>query len=153
VSQGSGHLSLTATGLKGDLMMVLATMLAALFSVGGKWLVAEYPAEAVTAVLAGLGTLMLLPLALWEGLSLSLPAAAWGVLLLLGLGSSALANLWWMQILGRTNASRAGMILLLIPVVSTVIAVAFLGEALQPAVLLGGTLVLVGVTIVERHRA
>jgi drug/metabolite transporter (DMT)-like permease len=152
VSQGSGHLSLTAVGLKGDLLMVLATLFAALYSVGGKQLVAEYPADVVTAVAAVLGTLMLLPLALWEGLSLSLPAAAWGALLVLGLGSGALANLWWMEILGYTDASRAGIILLLIPIVSTIIAVAYLGEALPPAVLLGGMLVLVGVIIVERTR-
>jgi drug/metabolite transporter (DMT)-like permease len=153
VSQGSGHLSLTATGLKGDLMMVLATMLAALYSIGGKRLVAKYPADAVTTVVAGMGTLLLLPLALWEGLSLALPGAAWGVLLLLGLGSGALANLWWMQILRQTNASRAGLILLLIPVVSTVIAVLFLGEELHPLVLLGGVLILAGVAFVERHNA
>ena len=153
VSQGSGHLSLTATGLKGDLMMILATLFAALYSIGGKWLVAEYPADTVIAVVAGLGTVLLLPLALWEGLDLSLPIAAWGSLLLLGVGSGVLANLWWMQILGYTSASRAGMILLLIPVVSTVIAVLLLGEALQPAVLLGSLLVLAGVAIVERQEA
>jgi drug/metabolite transporter (DMT)-like permease len=152
VSQGAGHLSLTAIGLKGDLLMVLATLLAALYSIGGKQLVAEYPADTVIAVVAALGTLVLLPLALWEGLIVSLPAAAWGALLLLGVGSGALANLWWMQILGYTHASRAGMILLLIPVVSTVIAVAFLGEALPPAVLIGGVLVLAGVVVVERTR-
>jgi drug/metabolite transporter (DMT)-like permease len=153
VSQGAGHLSLTATGLKGDLMMVFATFFAALYSIGGKWLVAEYPADTVITVVAGLGTILLLPLALWEGLDLSLPVAAWASLLLLGLGSGVLANLWWMQILGHTNASRAGMILLLIPVVSTVIAVLLLGEALQPAVLLGSLLVLAGVAIVESQEA
>jgi drug/metabolite transporter (DMT)-like permease len=153
VSQGSGHLNLSVAGLKGDLMMVLATMFAALFSIGGKGLVGEYPAGTVTAVVAALGTAMLLPLALWEGLSLALPAAAWGALLLLGLGSGALANLWWMRILGQTDASRAGMILLLIPVVSTAIAVAFLGESLQPAVLLGSVLVLAGVAAVEIQKS
>jgi drug/metabolite transporter (DMT)-like permease len=150
VSQGSGHLSLTTAGLKGDLLMVLATLFAALYSVGGKGLVAEYPAGVVTAVVAVLGTLMLLPLALLEGLNLNLPVPAWGALLVLGLGSSALANLWWIEILGYTDASRAGMILLLIPIVSTLTAVAFLGEALAPSVLLGGLLVLAGVVIVER---
>jgi drug/metabolite transporter (DMT)-like permease len=132
--------------------MVTATLFAAVYSVGGKQLVAEYPADVVTAVVAILGTLMLLPLALWEGLSLSLPATAWGALLVLGLGSGALANLWWMEILGYTDASRAGIILLLIPIVSTTMAVAYLGEALPPSVLLGGVLVLAGVFVVERIR-
>jgi drug/metabolite transporter (DMT)-like permease len=134
-------------------MMVAATFLAALYSIGGKRLVAEYAPDTVIAVVAALGTLSLLPLALWEGLELRLPAAAWGALLVLGLGSGALANLWWMQILGHTTASRAGVILLLVPVVSTAMAVLFLDETLHPLVLLGGVLVLAGVAIVERQRA
>jgi drug/metabolite transporter (DMT)-like permease len=152
VSQGAGHLNWTASGLRGDLLMVVATLFAAVYSIGGKSLVADFPADAVMAVVATLGTVMLLPLALWEGMALTLPMAAWGALLVLGLGSGALANLWWMEILGRTSASRAGVILLLIPVVATVIAVGFLGEALPATVLLGGALVLAGVVVVERAR-
>jgi drug/metabolite transporter (DMT)-like permease len=152
VSQGSGHLSLGARELTGDLLMVVATLFAALYSIGGKHLVAAYPPDIVITVVSVLGTLMLLPLALWEGMNLSLPLAAWGALLVLGIGAGALANLWWMQILGQTSASRAGMILLLIPVVSTVIAVFYLGEALPGMVLLGGVLVLTGVVVVERSR-
>jgi drug/metabolite transporter (DMT)-like permease len=149
VSQGAGHLSLTTTGLRGDLLMIVATLFAAVYSVGGKELVTEYPADTVVTVVATLGTIMLLPLALWEGMTLNLPVAAWGAILVLGLGSGALANLWWMQILRHTKAARAGMMLLAIPVVSTVMAVIFLGEALRPVVLLGGVLVLAGVAMVE----
>jgi drug/metabolite transporter (DMT)-like permease len=57
-----------------------------------------------------------------------------------------------MEILGYTDASRAGIILLLIPIVSTTMAVAYLGEALPPSVLVGGVLVLAGVFVVERIR-
>jgi drug/metabolite transporter (DMT)-like permease len=153
VSQGAGHLSLTTVGLRGDLLMVVATFFAALYSIGGKNLVAEHSADTVIAVVAVLGTLLLLPPAVWEGMTLSLPVAAWGAILVLGFGSGALANLWWMQILGRTKAARAGMILLLIPVVSTVMAVVFLGETLDLVVLVGGVLVLAGVAIVELQAA
>jgi drug/metabolite transporter (DMT)-like permease len=152
VSQGSGHLSLEAGALTGDLLMVIATFFAALYSIGGKRLVAEYPPDTVMTVVSVLGTLMLLPLALWEGMNLNLPLAAWGALLVLGVGAGALANLWWMEILRHTSASRAGMVLLLIPVVSTVIAVFYLDEALPGMVLLGGMLVLAGVVVVERRR-
>jgi drug/metabolite transporter (DMT)-like permease len=153
VSQGSSHLALSATGLRGDLLMVLATMLGALYSIGGKGLVAQYSPEVVTTVIATFGTILLVPLALLEGISLALPLAAWAALILLGLGSGALANVWWMRILGQTDASRAGMILLLIPVVSTAIAIAFLGETLQPTVLLGSVLVLTGVAVVEVQKS
>jgi drug/metabolite transporter (DMT)-like permease len=152
VSRGSGHLSLSAAGLKGDLLMIVATMFAALYSIGGKQLVARHPADAVMAGGAVVGALLPLPLALWEGMSVKLPPAAWGALLVLGVGSGALANLWWMRILEHTSASRAGMILLLIPIVSTVIAVLFLGEPLPATVAVGGALVLAGVIVMERGR-
>ena len=81
---------------------------------GSKPLLESYPAEVVMTVVAMVGTAMLLPFALskipargWEGLSLALPWAVWGALLLLGVGSGALANLWW-RILAHTTASRAG---------------------------------------------
>ncbi len=150
VSQGSGHLSLTASGLRGDLMMVLAALLAALYSIGGKRLVATYPADAVMTAVSVVGTVFLLPLAAWEGLSVALPAGAWLALLALGVGSGALANLWWMEILARADASRAALLLFLVPVVSTAVAVLFLGEPLPLTVLIGAFLVLAGVAIVQR---
>ena len=84
-------------------------------------------------------------------MTLALPWQAWGILLLLGLGSGALANLWWMQILGRMDASRAALILFLVPVISTILAVMLLGERLTLTITLGGVLVLAGVVVVQRH--
>lgn len=164
VSQGSGHLSLSASGLRGDLMMMLATFLAALYSIGGKRLVASYPADVVMTAVALVGTVFLLPAALWEvgahtGTGahmgtplLVIPVHGWLVILALGIGSGALANLWWFKILACMDASRAALILLLVPVVSTVGAILFLGETLYPIVLLGAILVLGGVLLVERSR-
>lgn len=151
VSQGAGHLTMARAGLAGDLLMAAATLFAAIYSVGSKRLLASHPADVVMTVVAMAGTAMLLPFALWEGLSLALPLPIWGVLLLLGVGSGALANLWWMQILAYTTASRAGMALLLIPLVSTTLAVLFLGERLSPIILAGGALVVAGVLVVQRH--
>jgi len=78
---------------------------------------------------------------------------AWGALLLLGLGAGALANIWWLRILGATTAARAGMTLFLIPLISTAVAVVALGEPLTPLVVVGALLVLAGVALVERDRA
>jgi drug/metabolite transporter (DMT)-like permease len=159
VSQGSGHLSLSAAGLKGDLMMVLATFLAALYSIGGKRLVASYPADVVMTAVAFVGTVFLLPPALWEAgvhtgtpLQPAIPVQGWLAVLALGIGSGALANLWWFEILACMDASRAALILLLVPVVSTAGAILFLGEALYPTVLFGAILVLGGVLLVERSQ-
>lgn len=160
VSQGAGHLTLGSTGWLGDGMMIVATLFAALYSIGGKKLVEAYAAEVVLADVALVGAAMLLPLTIWEadgpaGLAafLHLPAGAWLALLLLGLGAGALANIWWLRILGATTAARAGMVLFLIPIVSTLIAVFALGESLTLLMVIGGGLVLLGVALVERDRA
>jgi drug/metabolite transporter (DMT)-like permease len=149
VSQGSGHLTLNQLGLIGDLLMVLATFFAAIYSVGSKRLLERHSPDAVITVLAIAGTAMLFPLALREGLHLDLPWQVWASLALLGVGSGAVANLWWMQILSYMDASRAAMLLLLIPIVSTVMSVILLGETLTIMVTLGATLVIAGVLVVE----
>jgi drug/metabolite transporter (DMT)-like permease len=159
VSQGAGHLRFVGAGLAGDLLMLAASLLGAIYSVGGKGLTARYPADVVTTVIAALGALFLLPLALIEsggvgGLTAALqalPAQAWAGLLLLGLGAGALANLWWLQLLSYTDASRAALVLFLVPVVSTALAVVWLGEPLTPTILLGAVLVLAGVVVVQQH--
>ena len=159
VSQGAGHLQLAGGGLAGDLLMLAASLFGAVYSVGGKGLVARYPADVVTTVVATLGAVFLLPIALIEsggpgGLTaalLTLPWQAWAALLLLGLGAGALANLWWLQLLSHTDASRAALALFLMPVVSTILAVVWLGEPLTLTIVLGALLVLAGVVVVQQH--
>jgi drug/metabolite transporter (DMT)-like permease len=122
--------------------------------------VATKATEVVLANVSLAGTVLLLPLTIWEvggpaGLAalLRLPAPAWIALLLLGLGAGALGNLWWLRILAATTAARASMALFLIPVVSTAVAVLALGEPLTLLVVVGAALVLAGVALVERNRA
>jgi drug/metabolite transporter (DMT)-like permease len=150
VSQGSGHLAISSTGLAGDLMMVLATFFGALYSIGGKGLTERYPSDVVTTAIAASGALFLLPLALAEGMTLALGAKVWLALIVLGLGSGALANLFWLHILSYMPASRAGTILFLVPVTSTLLAVLLLHEPFTAAMLAGGALVLVSVAAMQR---
>jgi drug/metabolite transporter (DMT)-like permease len=160
VSQGAGNLKLGSSGLRGDIMMIVATFFAAIYSIGGKRLVVTVPPDVVMAAAASVGAAFLLPLTIWEvggvaglGALFSLPLAAWIALLLLGLGAGALANIWWLRILGSTTAARAGMTLFLIPLISTTVSVLALGEPLTPLVVIGALLVLGGVGMVERDRA
>lgn len=153
VSQGAGHLTLAGDGWIGDLLMVVGSLFAAIYSIGGKRLSERYSAAVVITVVAAVGAACLLPLAVFEGLRLDLPWRTWGVVLLLGVGSGALANAWWLAILARMDASRAALALFLIPVIAAGLSVSFLGEPLTPTIVLGGLLVLAGVMAVQRKVA
>lgn len=142
-SQGRGH-------LLGDGLTLLAALCAAIYTVYGKRIVARYPPTVVTGLAAAFGSLLLVPWAAGEGLALPHSVAVWGAVLTLGLGSSALANLWWWQILQRMDAARAGIFLLVIPVVSTLLAVVLLGETMPLAAAVGAALVLLGVYLTQR---
>jgi drug/metabolite transporter (DMT)-like permease len=151
VSLGAGHLTVGGPGLLGDVLMVAAAFFGAIYSIGGKGLSERYPPILAMTAIAGLGALLLLPLALLEGLTLSLPLGAWAIILLLGIGSGALANLWWLVILRYTEASRAAFFLLVTPIISASLAVPLLHEPLTPMLVVGALLVLAGVLVVERH--
>lgn len=151
VSQGAGHLSLGGPGLIGDAMMVVAAFTGAVFSIGGKGLSERYPPVVVTTVVAAAGALFLLPVALIEGLTLAMPLRAWGLIALLGVGSGALGNLLWLSILRELPASRAALVLFLIPVVSASLSVTLLGEPITPLLIVGAGLVLASVVVAQRR--
>jgi len=153
VSQGAGHLSLRGPGFIGDALMIVATLFGAIYSIGGKGLSERYPATVVTTAVSTAGALFLLPLALIEGLRFDLPLAAWGAIVLLGIGAGALANLWWLALLAKTTASRAALALFLIPVISATLSVTFLREPLTPLLVLGSVLVLAGVMLVQSRKS
>lgn len=153
VSQGAGHLTVGGTGLLGDALCVVAGALGAAYSIGGKGLSERYPPVVVTTVLAALGALFLLPLAMFEGLRLNLPLQAWGIIVLLGIGSGALANLFWMSLLRYTAASRAALVLFLIPVIAAVLSVVLLHEPVTPLLIVGSAMVLAGVIVVQKYGA
>jgi drug/metabolite transporter (DMT)-like permease len=151
VSQGAGHLTIGGPGIIGDGLMIVAGFFGAVFSIGGKGLSERNPPVVVTTALAGVGALFLLPLALVEGLSFNLPLGAWGIIALLGIGAGAAANLFWMSLLRHTPASRAALVLLMIPLVSAALSVALLHEPITPLLLIGTALVLAGVAMTQRR--
>jgi drug/metabolite transporter (DMT)-like permease len=146
----NGRFTLERGRLLGDGLTLLAALCGAIYTVYGKRIVARYPPAVVTGLAAAFGTLFLLPGAAWEGLALPRSATVWGAVLTLGLGSGALANFWWWRILQHIDAARAGAFILVIPVVSTLLAVAILREPMPPAAAVGGALVLLGVYLTQQ---
>jgi drug/metabolite transporter (DMT)-like permease len=135
--------------LFGDLLAVGATLVGALYIVGGKRAVTTYNPLTVTALAGLFGALMLVPVAAWEGLTLRLSAGVWVALLGLALGSGAAANWLWWCAADRMPVSRAGVFLYITPVVSTILGVVLLGEPLTVATAAGAGFVLGGVMLVQ----
>ena len=80
--------------------------------------------------------------------------AHWGLMpivyvLFAGIFPSALAFLLWTYILSKTEASKASMSLLLVPVVGAVSGFFFLGQVLSPITLIGIAFVLLGIWFVN----
>jgi O-acetylserine/cysteine efflux transporter len=80
--------------------------------------------------------------------------AHWGLMpiiyvLFAGIFPSALAFLLWTYILSKTEASKASMSLLLVPVVGAVSGFFFLGQVLSPITLIGIAFVLSGIWFVN----
>ncbi len=137
----------------GDGLTVLAALCAAVYSVYGKRVVAQYPPAVVTGLAALFGTAFLLPLVIWEGWVWPVSPSVQGALVILGLGSGALANLWWWKVLEQSDAARAGTYLFLIPIISTALAVAFLEEPFTWVTALGAFLVVGGVALTQYNPA
>lgn len=105
---------------------------------------------AVTAIVAVLGTIMLVPAALIENTTASISSIStmgWLAIVYLGALASAVSYLLYNRALRDVDASLAGIFINLSPVIGVLSGVIFLGESITPLAIVGGALVLSGVLI------
>lgn len=81
------------------------------------------------------------------------PLAAWGYMLLMGIGVTVFATLVYFYLIEEFGAGRASMTVYLIPVAGVLSGVVFLGEALTASMIAALALILCGVFIVNRSAA
>jgi drug/metabolite transporter (DMT)-like permease len=107
-------------------------------------------------VIFAMGTLMLLPVYLWESTTHTnvnwTPGLA-AIVLYLGLGASVIAFLIWNLAIGRLGAGRTAIFGNLIPLFSTLEAVVILGEPVRTIHLWSGLLILAGLLLANTKRA
>jgi drug/metabolite transporter (DMT)-like permease len=135
---------------KGGLYILLSALCSALYSVLQKPLLRKYNAFVVTCYAIWIGTLCLC--VLLPGLPQEVHQAPGSVtiaVIYLGIFPAALSYFGWSYVLARMPVSRASSFLYLIPVLSTIIGYAWLGEIPQKLSLLGGIVTLSGVLIVS----
>ncbi|MCA1811010.1 MAG: DMT family transporter [Halobacteriales archaeon] len=149
---GTGHAEFTAA--RKTLVILLAPLSWALYSIYTRPLIHRYGGLFVTGVTLSLGTFTLLPLAFTYGAAplRALDAGGWAWLAFLALLSTALGYAMWNQALKLRSASAVSAYVYFNPVVATVVGVLFFGERVTPFFLLGSALVLGGVILVNRAR-
>lgn len=142
---------LSSSGFVGDMFCLGAAFSWAVYSIVVRGLTTRYSPVGLTATSMVFGTIFLVPpMYLLESPSLPTTHSVWLVVVILSLGASCLAYVLWNQVLSEMDASKAGVTLFLIPVVSASLSVVFLSEPLTPLLIAGMALVLLGVFIVEK---
>jgi drug/metabolite transporter (DMT)-like permease len=138
---------------RGDLLVFLSAPNWAIFSVLSKPLLRRYPVALVMSNVFLFGLLFVVPLTFrehaWEQLA-RLSGAGWAGVLFLGVLCSGVAYVFWYDGLRAADASQVAAFLYFEPLVTVIVAGRVLGEAITPATLGGGAVILAGVWLVNR---
>jgi drug/metabolite transporter (DMT)-like permease len=145
-------LSLAHGTLRGDLVTLVAVFAWAAYTVAGKPLLARYDAVTVTAWVFGFGAVLLLPLApfVLRGFDPSAPGLrGWSEVAYLSVMTSGVAFTLWYFALHRLEASQVAVFSNLQAPLTALLAWLFLGAVPEHEAIVGGALVLGGVTLVQ----
>jgi drug/metabolite transporter (DMT)-like permease len=137
----------------GDLWMLLAVALWAVYSVLLRRRPAEVPPLALHTMSVAAGTLWMLPAFGWQathGSALPSSTATWMAVGFIAVFSSALAHALWVRGVATIGPNRAGVFIHLIPVFGAVLAITFLDEELAAYHAAGAALALCGIVLTSR---
>ena len=112
--------------------------------------------KVTSAASVGFGALFLAPLAGYEFATQGLPAltpVGWIGIVYLGAGASAAAYFLYNYALRQMDASEAAVYLNIIPALGVALAALTLGETIRLSDVVGGVLIIAGVTIASRRAA
>ncbi len=150
------HAELGARGFTGDVMIFVAVLCWAAYTIGTEPLMVRHSPVGVTGLSLVFGTLFYLPLMAtriaevsWTNLS----AAALGALLYAALLAMCVAYTIWYAAVREIGSARTSVYSNLIPIVAMLTAVFFLGEPLGMRQVAGAALVLAGVALTRIRRA
>jgi drug/metabolite transporter (DMT)-like permease len=150
ITQGSFERMLSLQFNIGDLIMVLAVISWALYSIYIKKISGKLPSLAIFGFTLAIGFTVMIPAVAIE-LSIvplgEVDLADWSALLYIGIFPSICSFLLWNRAVTMIGPSKASISLNLIPVFGTVAAFFFLGEVITIPQIIGGCLVFIGVFI------
>jgi drug/metabolite transporter (DMT)-like permease len=131
----------------GDLLILLAAITWALFTLLAKFLMKEYSSLKVTAYIMLIGSILFLPFLPnekaggWSGVS----ALGWFSVLYVAITGNFLAYFFWMRGIQNIGPMRTILYQYLTPITTILFAVPFLNETLTPAQMGGAVVVFAGI--------
>ena len=145
----SGH-----GGSIGDLLILISAPNWAIYTVLSRRGLARHPAARMMFFVMLLGWLFTTVWIFGFGPGLSeigqLDVRGWSAILVLGIFGTGLAYIAYYDALQVLPASQLGVFLNIEPLVTTLLAAPFLGEPITLIVLLGGTIIIIGIYLVNR---
>lgn len=154
ITRGSWEALATLSFNRGDLWMVVAVAVWAMYSVGVKQWSGAFPSNGLLTVTIGISVLLLFPFALGEWLTgRTWEALTWGQIsgvLYVGIFASIFAFNSWNQAVSLIGPARCSIYLNLIPLFSAIFATIFTSEAIHLYHIIGGFLVIGGIWVTSR---
>lgn len=138
--------------LLGDLLFVGCAVLWAIYNLVGRPATARFGTVRATIYATLTGSTLLIPFAAAERGWITLRHAgptAWAGLLYLAVAGTVLGLVLLIEGIRRVGPSRASAFMFLIPILGVLLSVLLLGDAITPATLAAGVLVLLGLWLVQ----
>jgi drug/metabolite transporter (DMT)-like permease len=148
ISGKSGAFTLSSQTLKGDLFILLAVILWALFSVSAAPLLKVYSPLKFTTLTTAIGSLLFFPFTIHGLKSLDFPGIsfrAWFCLIFSGVLALAVGLIVWFFSVQRVGNSQTAVYSNLSPVFAVISAWLILSEALHSTLIIGAVIILTGI--------
>jgi drug/metabolite transporter (DMT)-like permease len=152
-----GELS-TLAGLSpniGDLWMLAAVFVWALYTIGLQWRPAGVDPMLMLAAFTAVGLLALAPAYAWEisqGRLIHATPTALAAIAYTGILPGFVGYVFYNRAVGEVGASKASLFIHLMPVFGTLLSAVFLGEVPQPYHLVGIALIFAGIYLTTSHK-
>jgi drug/metabolite transporter (DMT)-like permease len=144
-----------ATSMKGNIYMLLSVIVWAVYTIISKK-VTHIDSLIITSWSSFIGTLFLVPVAVWENRHTGFPAISvngWLSILYLGAVASAACYFLYNKSLETLTASEVGNFINLDPVIGLIFALLTLPEHINTLQVAGGVLVLLGIYLSSKRAA
>lgn len=151
VGSGPGGFSFGSETVVGDLLILAASILWAVYTVSARGMVRKYGSLPVTTWVLWVGATLLFLIGVPDLLELdAAPPLAWAAVVYAGMLGIGIANLLWYRGVRAIGNTRTSVFQNLVPILAILVAWAWLGEVPTLGQLAGAAIIIGGVTVVRR---